>query len=315
MRAALLREIGGRPEPGEADEPVRGPGQALVAVTAAPINPIDVATAAGRFYGGAPEVPYVPGREAVGTVLEGERFAVGTRVYVGAGGGCLAERVAVDEERLVEVPEGPDDAHAACYGIAGLAAWLPLEWRAELRPGETVLVLGASGPVGAIAVQAARLLGAGRVVAAARSADGLARARELGADAVVDLKAGGDLAAAFREAARGEVDVTIDPVWGAPAAAALAASGPWARLVQIGQSADAQATLPSADIRGRPLSILGHTNFAAPAEVRAAAYRRMVEHAAAGELVADHEVLALAQVGEAWRRQETFPRRKLVLRP
>ncbi len=156
------------------------------------------------------------------------------------------------------------------------------------------------------------------MVAAARDADGLARACELGADAIVDLTAHDGpeaLGEAFREAAGGDVDVTVDPLWGEPAMAAAHATARWGRLVQIGQSASPEATLPSAAIRGKLLSILGHNNLATPQEVRANAYERMVEHAAAGRLTVDHDVVPLERIDEAWERQAAFPRRKLVLRP
>ena len=321
MRAAVVERVGEAPVIREVPEPRAGAGEALVEVRAAPVNPIDLSIAAGRFYAGPPEVPYVAGREGLGRVLESDRLPAGARVYFSAPArrgrsGAMAERAAIAEEELVEVPEGAADALAACFGIAGLAAWLPLEWRGRVQEGETVLVLGASGAVGAIAVQAAKLLGAGRVVAAARDRAALDRARELGADATVELEpAGDDLPAAFREAAGGEIDLVIDPLWGPPAVAALEALAEGGRLVQLGQSAAPEAAVPSGPVRGRLLSILGHTNFAAPREVRASAYRRMVEHAAGGRLTVDHDVLPLEQVADAWRRQAEFPRRKLVLRP
>jgi NADPH2:quinone reductase len=199
-------------------------------------------------------------------------------VYVQAGGGrgvpgSFAERLAIAESALVTAPEGSDgaaDALAACFGVAGLAAWLPLEWRAQLREGETVLVLAASGAVGKIAVQAAKLLGAGRVVAAARDREGLERARELGADATVDLSDGAgadELAESTRSAAGGDgVDVTLDPLC-EPMVAAAKASASGARIVSIGQSAGPEATLASATVRGSTLSILGYPNFDVPAEV------------------------------------------------
>jgi NADPH2:quinone reductase len=228
----------------------------------------------------------------------------------------MAERAVATDDNLVEIDvDRVDDALAACFGVAGLAAWLALEWRGDLREGETVLVLGASGAVGIIAVQAAKLLGATRVVAAARSAAGLERARELGADATVELGAHEDLAAAFAEAADGQIDLTIDPLWGEPGAAAVKATGFGGRVVQLGQSASTQATLESGWIRTKLLSILGHTNFAAPPEVRRDAYVRMVRHAAAGELTVDYELLPLERVSEAWERQEASPGLKLVLSP
>jgi NADPH2:quinone reductase len=109
--------------------------------------------------------------------------------------------------------------------------------------------------------------------------------------------------------------VTIDPLWGAPAAAATRAAAPEGRLVQLGQSAGPEAPLPSAAVRGKMLTILGHTTLLTPRDAVADAYRRVLSHAAAGRLTLDHRVMPLEQVGDAWRRQESFPRRKLLLRP
>lgn len=313
MRAAILHEYGQPPQPGVTDEPeAAGDGQTVVEVLAAGLNPVDVSIASGAFHGGSPPLPYVVGREGVGRMAGGERVYFDSPV---APSGSFAERAAIETAGSVAVPEGLDDALAVCFGIAGVAAWLALEWRAQLRAGETVLVLGASGVVGQIAVQAARLLGAGRVVAAARDPDGLERAGRLGADATVRLDDADDLAAAFRDAAGGPIDVVIDPLWGAPAAAAVEAMGERARLVQLGQSAGATAELASAPVRGKLASILGYVNFLAPRAVRNAAYARMVGHAAAGELTADVERVALDDVADAWERQQHSPRHKLAIVP
>lgn len=312
MRAAILREYGQSPQPGEFDDPQPGEGQAVVEVQAAGLNPVDIRMASGSFYGGSPPLPSVAGREGVG------RTSDGTLVYFDgpvAPYGSFAQRALIDERSAIPLPAEIDPALATCFGIAGLAAWLALDWRAGVREGETVLVLGASGIVGLIAVQAARLLGAGRVVAAARSEDGLQRARERGADAVVQIGAADDLAQALRDACDGGADVVIDPVWGEPAAAAVEACRQHARLVQIGESAGARSSIASAAVRGKLMAILGHTNFLAPAEVKRDAYRRMVEHAAAGELQCDVERVALDAVADAWQRQQSSPHRKLVIVP
>jgi NADPH:quinone reductase len=314
MRAAVIEQIGTGPVIKDVDEPARQPGQTLLEVVAAPINPIDITTAAGTYPAGSPDTPFVAGREAVGRVLDSDSLAAGTRVYA-SGLGFFAERAVVPNDNVVEIDVEVDDALASCFGVAGLAAWLALDWRGDLREGETVLVLGASGAVGAIAVQAAKLLGAGRVVAAARSSEGLERARALGADATVKLDDHDDLAAAFLDACDGQLDLTIDPVWGEPGAAAVKATSFGGRVVQLGQSASKEATLESGWIRSKLLSILGHTNFAAPVEVRNEAYLRMVRHAAAGELTVDFELVPLEQIAEAWERQAASPGRKLVLSP
>jgi len=318
MRAAILGSYGEAPELGEFDEPARGEGQAVVEVVAAALNPVDLAFASGTFHAGSPPLPSVAGQEMIGRVLQGDALAAGALVYSPssvAPHGSFAERTLIEESSAVEVPDGVDEALTVSFGIAGLAAWLPLEWRAELRQGETVLVLGASGPLGQIAVQAARILGAGRVIAAARSAEGLARARELGAHEIVQIGAVDDLAEAFREAGGGGVDVIVDPLWGEPAAAAVEAANRGARLVQIGQSAGAEATIASSSVRGKGMSILGHTNFVAPQEIRHAALLRMAALGASGDLTVDLERVALDGVVDAWRRQAEHPHRKLVLIP
>lgn len=301
MRAAVVEEYG-TPRLREFQEPVAGAGEVVIEVAGAGVNPVDVSKAAGTFYAGRARVPFVAGGEGVGTTADGRRVWFDKPVHPF---GSMAERAAVIEDSLLPVPGDLDDGVAVALGIAGLAAWLPLAWRAGLQPGETVLVLGATGVVGRIAVQGAKLLGAGRVVAAGRDAEALARAEELGADATVRFDGdadGGDLAGAFRAAAGGDVDVVIDPLWGAPALAALEALGTGGRLIQIGQSAGATASLPSAPVRGKLVEIRGHTNFLAPPQERAAAYAAMCEHALAGRLVVDVERLPLAEVETAWAR-------------
>jgi NADPH:quinone reductase-like Zn-dependent oxidoreductase len=312
VRAAVLSEYG-VPRPGEFDEPeANEEGQAVVEVVAAGLNPVDVATATGEFYEGAPELPSVPGKEGVGA-LEGKRVYFGGAVQPF---GSMAERALIRRENAHELPEGLDDGMAVALGIAGLAGWLPLSWRAELKPGEHVLVLGASGVVGQVAVQAARLLGAGRIVAAGRSQEGLDRARERGADEVVSLDQDPDsLIDALVQATEERLDVVVDPVWSDPAVAAMKSASKWARFVHLGQSAGPEATIASSVVRGKSLSILGHSNFAVPLEVRAEAYARMARHAAAGELRVDVEKIPLDMVEEAWERQKASPHQKLVLVP
>lgn len=314
MRAALVEQIGEPPVVGEVGEPERGPGQALVQVTAAPLNPIDISISAGRFYGGHPDPPYIPGREAVGRVLEGDKLASGTQVWFMPGGnGCMAEYAVVDEEAVIELPDGTDHALAASLGIAGLTGWLAVEWRGHLRGGERVLVLGATGMVGLVAVQTARILGAGRIAAAGRDADALEAATAAGADETVVLE--GDLQQKFEQALDGRPDVVIDPLWGEPARAAVEAMAYSGRLVQVGQSAGADATLRSGAVRGKSLAILGFTLGQVPRERQVAAYAKLLEHSTAGELTIERETLPLDWAGEAWRRQESSPHRKLVLVP
>ncbi len=312
MRAALVRAVGALAELGEAPEPQ---GE-TIEVLAAPINPIDLAVSRGALATGHPELPYVPGCEAVG------RTADGRTVWIFGGSlgrttqGAMAERAPIGDAHAIEVPEGADPGLAAALGIAGLAGWLPLAWRAPLRGGENVLVLGATGSVGFVAVQAAKLLGAARVVAAGRDAAGLERAAEFGADATLRLDEADDLVSAIKDAFGGEgPSYVFDPLWGEPVAAAIQAAVPHATIVNLGQSAGATSELASAAVRFKSLSILGHTNFAVPPDELADHYRRLVAHAVAGEIRIDVERVPLDAVGEAWRRQADGAGTKLVIVP
>lgn len=312
MRAAILTAYGQTPEIGDFDDPTSGDGNEAADVLAAGMNPVDILKTSGNFYAGNPPLPSVTGGEGIA------RLADGRNVYFDAPlppFGAFAERTLIDPGSTYAVPDGLDPALAVVFGIAGLAGWLALEHRAKVRSGETVLVLGAGGVVGQVAVQAAKLLGAGRVVAAARSSDRLDRASQQGADACVQIGAVDDLAAAFRAAGDGGIDVVVDPVWGEPAVAALTAMKPFGRLVQIGQSAGAEATIASAAIRGKTLDVLGHTNFAVPVETKRAAYERMAGYAVDGKLEVEVERVPLDGVPEIWERQRSSPGRKLVVVP
>jgi NADPH2:quinone reductase len=318
MKAARIPALGELPVLEEIQEPAREPGQALFAPKAVPLNPIDIATATGRFYGGSPPTPYTPGSEAVARVLEGESLAEGTRVYIAGDGlgrtrdGTLAEQAVAAEEIALLLPDEISDDLAGSCGTAGLAGWLPVVWRAETKPEDRVLVLGGTGTVGLAAVQAARLIGA-RVVAAGRRPEGLERASRAGADATVRLDED-DLPGAFRDACGGDgPTVVIDPLWGEPLVAALKAAARGARIVQIGQSAGATAEIPSALVRGKQLEILGYSNHEVPDDVRRNAYLELVGCAASGDVNFPIETYPLERVAEAWRRQVEGPGAKLIV--
>ena len=312
MRAAVIHEVGAAPEVADFEEPA---GE-TIEILAAPINPIDLAVSRGILATGHPPLPYVPGCEAVGRTGDGRLIWLFGGSLGRTTNGAMSERSPVGDAYAIDVPDGAEPALAAGLGIAGLAGWLPFAWRAPLAGGENVLVLGATGSVGLVAVQVARLLGAARVVAAGRSPEGLVRAAQLGADATVQLDEADDLVAAFKEAFDGEgPNYVFDPLWGPPAAAAVQAAVPWARLVNLGQSAGATSELASAAVRFKSLSIIGHTNYAVPSDALAEHYRRLVGHAVAGDIQLDVERVPLDAVGDAWRRQAEGARAKLVVAP
>ena len=297
MRAAVLHKHGATPRAGEFDDPREQSGCVLVDVAAAGLHHLDLHKASGSYYTGPPPLPSVVGTDGVG------RLQDGTRVYFDESVppyGSMAERTLVPRDVLLEVADGVDDAVAAALGNTGLGGWLALEWRSGLQPGETVLVLGASGAVGSIAVQAARLLGAGRVVAADRPSP---RLHELGADAVVEVDGGEDLADRIREAAQGEVHVTIDMLWGAPAIAAMNAAARFARHVEVGSMAGQEIALPAPLIRSASIDVRGFSVAHPPLDLKRDAYLRLTKHAADGDITVDVNPCPLDDVADAWERQ------------
>jgi len=309
MRAVVVSELGRPPRPDTAADPTRGDADVLVEIEAAPLNPIDLAVVAGRNPAGHPALPFVPGCEGVGTT-DGRRVWVYREGIGISRDGCMAERVAVPREAVTPVPDGADPAVAAAMGIAGMAGWASLAWRVPVRQDDVVLVLGATGTVGNVAVQAARILGAARVVAAGRYREALDR---LDADATVPLE--GDLVEPFREACDGGPTLIFDPLWGEPAAAAAEAAKPAARIVQLGQSAGATAPITSAAVRFKGLEIYGFSVFNLPRDVLEREYALLVGHAMTGDIQVEIERLPLERVADAWEQQTTSPHRKLVLVP
>ncbi|SDG55515.1 NADPH:quinone reductase [Lentzea fradiae] len=276
------------------DEPSPAPDEVVVDVTAAPITPLDLLCATGTSYFGVPATPYVPGVQGVGTV-GGSAVWFPTTAGMGAGDGSMAARAAVRREDLVFLPDGADPVALAALGLSAVAAHRALTWRGELAPGETVIVLGC-GAVGQAAIQLARLAGAGRVVAAARSAASRERARRAGADAVVGLDAD------FTEVAA-DADLLLDPLFGEPAAAAALALRPGGRWVNLGASAGEHCPITSSVLRSRSLRLSGYTNNELTRQQRADSIATIARHAVRGELVVDHETVPLADVTDAWTRQ------------
>jgi NADPH:quinone reductase len=296
VRGAQIFELGRPPAVIEVDD------GGSVEILAVALNPLDLAVGSGRFPGGHPELPYIPGCEAVG-LLDGKRMYLFGEGFGVRRDGFLVERVDFPHSAGIAVPEGMDDTLAAACGIAGVAGWVPVARRAPVQPGDRVLVLGATGTVGSVALQAARLLGAEQIVAAGRNPARLERTLELGADATVALDGEG-LTERFREACGGDgPTLVVDPLWGEPIRAAVDAAEPGARIVQLGQSAGAEATLTSGSIRLKGLSILGHSNFVLPPEELRSAYLEVAEHVAAGRISIPIETFGLDEISAAWSSQ------------
>jgi NADPH:quinone reductase-like Zn-dependent oxidoreductase len=301
LRAAVLTEHGAKPRVEEFEDPSSGDDAVEVRVGAAGLHHLDIFKATGKYYTGPPPLPSVVGTDGVGRLEDGRRVFFDTTV---APYGSMAERTLVPSDGLLDLPDGVDDVVAAALGNTALAAWLALTWRGQLEAGETVLVLGATGACGGIAVQAARILGAGRVIAAGRAGERLAGLRERGADSVVAVDEAVDLVEALKEAAQGDVDLTIDLLWGEPAVAAMWAAGRFARHVEVGNMAGLEITFPAPLIRSKCLDIRGFSVALPPIELRREAYTTLCQHAARGDLEVEYEAVPLDEIATAWERQQ-----------
>ena len=302
MRAAVVHDTTQPPRYGEFPDPEAGPGRVGVEVLAAAVHVIVKVIASGRHYSGDLTPPFVPGVDGV------VRLPDGRRVYSGgvqAPYGMLAERAAVPAGFAVEVPDALPDATAAALVNPATSSWVPLtRLGAE---GATVLVLGATGTSGLLAVQSAKAPGAARVVAAGRSADGLARAAELGADATVTLA--DDLAAPLAEAAGpdGAYDIVLDYLWGPAASNVLTAlvankvdpHRP-VRFVNLGNLAGPDVALPATTLRSTAVQLSGHGLGNFPGELFAPAVAEIFEAAAAGRLSVDYAERPLSEVESSW---------------
>jgi NADPH:quinone reductase-like Zn-dependent oxidoreductase len=308
MNAAVLRVLGMPPRCEQFPEPVAREDDVIVQVHAAALKPIDKQLAGGSHYASPSQLPSICGTDGVGHLSDGQRvFFGGTRAPYGG----MAERTVVRRAFTFAVPEGVDDETAAALPNPGVSAWLSLTFRAKLAAGESVLILGATGVTGKLAIRIAKLLGAGRVVAAGRSQEVLGTLPGLGADAMIQLDAPADeLREAFvREAGDSGFQVVIDYVWGGPAEAFLnaitrkefAAVQSETRFVQVGESAGPSISLPAAVLRSTALIILGTAGIP-PRDVLVDALQQVMAHAAAGELHVDTQRVPLADIENAWQR-------------
>ncbi|HKR28957.1 MAG TPA: zinc-binding alcohol dehydrogenase family protein [Terriglobales bacterium] len=232
----------------------------------------------------------------------------------------MAQRTVVPRAFTFPVPENVDDATAAALPNPGISAWLSLAYRAKLVRGENVLILGATGVTGKLAVKIAKLLGAARVVAAGRNHEVLNTLTDLGASATISLALpANELADAYlRESGQSGFQVVIDYVWGPPAEAFLAAITrkefavikSETRFVQVGESAAPTITLPAAVLRSTSLTMLGTAGIP-PRDVLVEAFQQVMEHAAKGNLHIDTEKVPLAEIENVWQRDQL--RRRLVI--
>jgi NADPH:quinone reductase-like Zn-dependent oxidoreductase len=320
MKAAVLHALGAAPRYGDFAEPTPDTDEALVQIRAASLKS-DKMMADGSHYDSIRELPAVVGLDGVGVLEDG------TRVYCGSPRspfGTMAEKTVVPSAFCLPVPDAVDDLAAAALPNPAMSSWLALLWRARLEPGETVLILGATGVAGKLAVQVAKHLGAGRVIGAGRNTESLGALAGLGADATIRIEGSdSELQDAFaREARDGGYDVVLDYLWGAPTEALIAAltghdvfaEPTRTRLIQIGEVAGPILKLPAAALRSSGLEIIGSGGGTIPPAAIFETFPRLWDLAAKGGLRIDAEPVPLRDVEEAWQRRNLRGRR-LVLIP
>lgn len=256
MLAWQIAQIHGPATLTQLETPVAAQGEALIAVHSVGLNHADLLMQSGR-YQERPKLPFTLGMELAGRVVGlGENTdgpAMGTRVAAFVGHGALTQMVAVPVNRLIDLPDTVDDDTGAAFQVAYGTSHLALTHKANVRSGETLLVLGAAGGVGLTAVEIGKTLGA-RVIAVARGADRLVVAQAAGADVLIDSETP-DLKAALRAA--GGVDVIYDAVGGPAFMAALSATRPEGRLLTIGFAGGEVPQIPANLLLVKNLSVMG----------------------------------------------------------
>jgi len=307
MQAAVVNVLGQAPRYQSFPDPVADEGEVVVKVRAAGLHPVVKARASGTHYSSDGKVPMIPGVDGVGTLDDGRRVYFG---FARAPWGTMAEYTVVPQSMCIPLPDGIDDVQAAGVANPGMSALVSLIERARISAGETVLILGATGVAGQLAIQIARALGAKRVVGAGRNVEAIATAD---VDAVIALGAGDDaVREAFAAEATAGIDVVIDYLWGRPTELLLEAlargfsesSTRPTRLVEVGASAGPTITLPGGILRSVDLTILGSGFGSAAMEKILAAIPTLFSMAAAGSLTIDVEPVPLSDVEEAWGRVE-----------
>ncbi|HEX4216292.1 MAG TPA: zinc-binding alcohol dehydrogenase family protein [Candidatus Dormibacteraeota bacterium] len=318
MRAAVIRSFD-RPPRYETHDPPEpnGPDQTLVDVLAAGLHPRVRSGASGSHYTSTGNLPMIPGVDGVGRLPDGRAvyFVVSDDTW-----GSMAERAVVDLRRTVPLPEAVDVARVAAAMNPAMSAWVALRRRVPLQAGQSVLVLGATGSAGGMAVQIAKLLGAGRVVGAGRDPVRLAELPAAGADDVVALDDDPEGTAARLAAAAAEVDVVIDYLWGEPATATMTAllkaradrsrALDW---IQIGSVAGPTVELPSALLRQANLRLQGNGQGSVSTAAYVAELPSLVDEIDRGSLTVNVRPAPLADVEAVWIAPEVSGTRTVLV--
>jgi NADPH:quinone reductase-like Zn-dependent oxidoreductase len=319
MKAAVVAAPGKIPVYGDFDTPIAKVGEELIAVRASALSQFSKSRAVGSHYSSEGGFPAVAGSDGVGLTQDGRRVYF---VLPEAPSGGFAEFCAVRSDRCVELPDSLDEITAAAIANPGMSAWAALVERAHLAAGETVLINGATGTAGRLAVQLAKYLGAGKVIATGRNVEELEEVKELGADVVIPFTLGalhpsgaGDYEKALRQAFASGIDVVIDYLWGESAKTLIVAiaktveDGTPVRFVHVGgASREENIELPGAALRSSAILLMGSGAKSVRLPVLLQAIRNVFEVVQPAGLKIATRVVPLCEVEEVWEKATGKPR-------
>jgi NADPH:quinone reductase-like Zn-dependent oxidoreductase len=316
MKAAVVRSFDAPPRYEDFDlPPSSDPDEFVVDVLAAGLHPRVRSGAAGRHYADEPVLPMIPGVDAVGRTPDGKLVycVVHDTPY-----GTMAEQVVADRRRCIPLPDGTDTALIAAAMNPGMSSWIALRLRATLQKGQSVFILGATGNAGRMAIQIARLLGAGRVVGAGRE---VSRLESSGADEIVSLLGDREAVAEAIGKAAGESDIVLDYLWSKPAAEAMTALVKARRdrsrpldWVQIGAITGPTLNLPSELLRSTNLRVMGSGQGSVAPRAIVAELPSLVRELLAGRIPVEVVKVPLSQVEQTWNTPVS-PTQRVVFTP
>jgi NADPH:quinone reductase-like Zn-dependent oxidoreductase len=319
MKAAVITQAGGAPVYGDFETPIAKPGEELISVRASALSQFSKSRASGTHYSSSGGLPAVAGSDGVGKTQDGRRvyFALPEAPF-----GALAELCPIDSGRCVDIPDSLDDITAAAIANPGMSAWAALVERAHLVAGETVLVNGATGTAGRLAVQLAKHLGAGKIIATGRNEQELEDVKELGADVAIAFRLDAahpsgakDYENALKAVFVSGINVVVDYLWGESARTVIVAiakaveDGTPVRFVHVGgASREENIELPGAALRSSTIMLMGSGVKSVRLPVLLQSVRSVFEAVQPAGLRIATAAIPLAEVEEAWSKANGKPR-------
>ncbi|EOH0527581.1 zinc-binding alcohol dehydrogenase family protein [Klebsiella aerogenes] len=314
MKAAVVFDLNDGPIWADFSEPQPAAGYTLIDVRAAAISHVVKGRASGRHYSFDGTLPFVVGIDGVGMTSDGQRVYF---AFPSAPFGSMAQRAPVALQNCLPLPDALDDISAAAMANPGMSAWAALVKRAQFQAGETVLINGATGSAGQLAVQIARYLGAKKIIATGRNAQALTA---LAADECINLTADEQtLNAQFAATSAGQIDVVVDYLWGRSAELLLPILAKYTpgdkpvRYVQVGSLAGADIGLNGAVLRAAPLQLMGSGIGSLTMPQLLAATGEMLQAAVPGHFTIATTPLPLRDVAAAWPRDNSQKRTVFTL--